>query len=209
MQRILARTQSIQMLLAGVWLALVLTLTGCGETDSERMVQQAVAIESADECHLCGMLITNFVGPKGELTQQGARQVKKFCSTRDLFAYALDPEHRASIESIWVHNMARVPWEFPDDEQFINARDAWFVINSRLKGAMGPALASFAEESDARAFIGINGGELIRFDQVTMDTLNSMGSSMMPAHRGQALPAIDGAPSAKKQPDAQAITASQ
>ncbi len=161
-------------------LVLTIALLGCSEHEVEGVAQRAVAIESSDECHLCGMLITRFPGPKGELIQQGNQQVKKFCSTRDLFAYALDPEHRASVQGIWVHDMAKVPWEYPDDEHFVNARDAWYVINSSKLGAMGPSLASFMDEADAKSFVESNGGEIIGFDKLSMDVLNQMTSSSMP-----------------------------
>ena len=75
-------------------LLLTLALTACSDnSDQLKMLQQAVVIENGDECHLCGMLITHFDGPKGELfrKEQGDK-VMKFCSTRDMFSYYLDPE---------------------------------------------------------------------------------------------------------------------
>ena len=54
----------LRILSLGMLLAFVV---GCGEqTEQQVMVQQAVKIEQADSCHLCGMTISNFPGPTGE-----------------------------------------------------------------------------------------------------------------------------------------------
>ena len=77
----------------------LVTVIGCSEqSEQQQVIHQAVAIESSDECHLCGMLITNFSGPKAELFRKGVTEadgnsVKKFCSTRDMFSFYLDPEN--------------------------------------------------------------------------------------------------------------------
>lgn len=161
----------------------VALLAGCNDaTDAQSVAQQAVAIESRDECHLCGMIIANFPGPKGEAYSRGELAVKKFCSTRDLFAWALDPEHSHRVESIFVHDMAVTPWDHPDDETFIDARSAWYVIDHGRAGAMGPTLASFADEAHARAFATEYGGELKRFDEITLETLSRL--TLTDAHGG-------------------------
>src|SRR5690554_3068177 len=123
---------------------LLLGLTGCDESPPEYgATQHAVEIESRDECHLCGMIITHFPGPKGEAYVRNAPQVLKFCSTRDMFAYILEPEHTHNIQSVFVHDMAKSPWDAPDDEFFVDARNAWYVVGHSLTGAMGSTLASF------------------------------------------------------------------
>ncbi|MBL4911343.1 MAG: nitrous oxide reductase accessory protein NosL, partial [Alteromonadaceae bacterium] len=66
-----------------------LLLTSCGESKQEKMLHQAVKIESGDECHLCGMMIGEFGGPKGEIYRKEGGSVKKFCSTRDMLSYYL------------------------------------------------------------------------------------------------------------------------
>ncbi len=156
-------------------------LAGCNDDSAENLAaQRAVAIESGDECHLCGMIITNFPGPKGQLYERGHTSgsnnaSRKFCSTRDLFAYLLDPEHRHNVQSVFVHDMAVTPWDHPDDETYIDARTAWYVVGSQRNGAMGPTLASFSSEATAQAFADNNGGRLYRFDQLDLELISSMG----------------------------------
>ena len=80
----------------------VTTLMSCSDkAEQQEILHQAVAMESADECHLCGMLITRFDGPKGEVfRKEMGDQVFKFCSTRDLFSYYLDPENTRNVANI-------------------------------------------------------------------------------------------------------------
>lgn len=159
----------------GFGMALLL-LTGCGSEDpSTRAARQAVAIEHGDECHLCGMIIENFPGPKGELYEQGESAPRKFCSTRDLFAYLLDPERSHRIEQVYVHDMALTPWEHPGNDAFVDARQAWYVVGSERRGGMGPTLASFAQREHAERFTQLYGGQLYRFEQIDLALLSQMG----------------------------------
>ncbi len=158
--------------------ALVITglvLAGCshGENSSSRKKHPPVAIHSGDECHLCGMLISRFPGPKGEAYEEGAQQVYKFCSTRDLFAWYLQPENKINAEEIYVQDMGATPWNKPGNKHMIPARTAWYVVNSDKDGAMGPTLGSFSSKKGALAFQKKNHGELKKFNQITLHMLTA------------------------------------
>lgn len=154
-------------------------LSGCGEEDKKAaMVQQAVAIESSDECHLCGMIITNYPGPKGQLYSRGIQGNMKFCSTRDMFAFVVDPENQHNIQQAFVHDMAVTPWGHPEEDTYIDAKKAFYVIGHGKKGAMGPTLASFAKKADADAFAASQGGRVLTFEEITLDVLVSMNNVM-------------------------------
>lgn len=152
-------------------------LSACSEDgDKEVMLQQAVNIESADECHLCGMIISSFAGPKGELykrglTAQESKTVYKFCSTRDLFSFYLDPENKRNVSTILVHDMSKMPWDVPNDEFFIDAKTAWFVTGSKMTGAMGKTLASFSQKQDAELFVKKFGGKALVFQEIKLSVL--------------------------------------
>jgi len=163
----------------------VLLLQGCGKEDeSKTMVQQAVAIESSDECHLCGMIISGFPGPKGQLYSKGINGNMKFCSTRDMFAFILDPENQHNIQQAFVHDMAVTPWGKPNDEIYIDAKTAFYVIGHGKKGAMGPTLGSFSKQPDAEAFAASEGGQVLTFDQVTLDVMISMTRALPKVDEG-------------------------
>ena len=162
------------MLRLGFVIALLM-LSSCGKTPSDlKLAQQAMTIERGDECHLCGMIITGFSGPKGQLYKRGSEQNLKFCSTRDMFAYLLDPEHKHAIQTIYVHDMAVTPWNTPDDEFYIDARTALYVVGHRKKGAMGPTLASFSDQNIAKTFAEEFGGQVYQFEDINQQLLLDM-----------------------------------
>ena len=155
---------------------LIITLvfaSGCSKNDEQKiMLHKAVAIESSEECHLCGMLITHFSGPKGELfRKETGDKVFKFCSTRDMFSYYLDPENKRNVSQMLVHDMSKMPWGTINDEYFIDAKNAWFVSGSEKTGAMGKTLASFSLETDAVAFAKEFGGEVLSFGDIKLETM--------------------------------------
>jgi len=153
-------------------LSLLLLVVGCNNKQAEQqMLKEAVAIESADECHLCGMLISNFPGPKGESVRKSSEQVNKFCSTRDMFAYYLQPENTRNVTQLFVHDMSKMPWAELNDGHFIDAKKAWYVTGSSKRGAMGQTLASFSLEEHALAFSKEFGGEVYRFEEITIELL--------------------------------------
>jgi len=158
-----------------VTLFLVATsITSCSKQGEQEVIHQAVAMESGDECHLCGMLITRFDGPKGEVfRKETGEQVFKFCSTLDLFSYYLDPENKRNVAQMFVHDMSKMPWgsDSIDDKYFIDAKTAWYVTGSEKMGAMGKTLASFSEQSDATAFAKEFGGQVISFEAITLEVL--------------------------------------
>jgi len=154
-------------------IVLSFVISSCSDqADKQAMVHKAVAIESADECHLCGMLITRWDGPKGELfrKEQGDR-VYKFCSTMDMFSYYLDPENKRNVSQMLVHDMSKMPWGTINDEHFIDAKTAWYVSGSEKKGAMGGTLASFGLQADAETFADEFGGTVLSFSQITYDII--------------------------------------
>ncbi len=170
-------------ILAAAALALmiaIILLGGCDKSEQTATPLPPVSIEQGDECHVCGMIISNFPGPKGEAYQHGAKVPLKFCSTRDLFTYLLQPENLVSVTQIYVHDMGEASWEHPADDAFVEGRSAWFVADHSRKGAMGPTLASFSKVEDARAFADEYGGRLLRFDEITLDILANLkrGSSL-------------------------------
>jgi len=158
-------------------LACLWAITACSKKDEQQeMLKQAVAIESADECHLCGMLISHFDGPKGQLFRMNSLDpstdsVKKFCSTRDMFSYYLEPENKRNVAIMYVHDMSKMPWGTINDEHFIDAKTAWYVSGSEKIGAMGKTLASFSLQSDALAFAKEFGGKVIPFKEINLSVL--------------------------------------
>lgn len=155
-------------------LALFLALAGCSG-DAEKVVEKPapVHMDDSDECHVCGMAITRFPGPKGEVITEKEQTVHKFCSTRDMFAWVLQPENTMRKHTLYVHDMSQTEWASPDDAALIDAHEAVYVVGSQRKGAMGQTFASFSTESAAHDFMMEHGGELLTFDAITLEHLNT------------------------------------
>jgi len=161
-------------LITALTLTTPLIMSCSDNSDQQKVIHQAVAMESSDECHLCGMLITRFDGPKGEIfRKEQSEKVFKFCSTSDMFSYYLDPENKRNVAQIFVHDMSKMPWghESIDDKYFIDAKTAWYVVGSRKMGAMGKTLASFSQKADAEAFAKEFGGQVNSFEDINLNSL--------------------------------------
>ncbi|TAN25119.1 MAG: nitrous oxide reductase [Castellaniella sp.] len=156
----------------------LLLLTGC-----ERHVlppsQQPVAIEDDDICAVCGMYIKDSPGPRGEAYVEGHKQPLKFDSTRDFFAYILQPDNATRLQNLFVQDSARINWAHPSNsaDSFTDARTAYYVGWQPLLGSMGPTLASFARKEDADQFIRDHGGHLLRFDEITPEMISLLGAT--------------------------------
>ena len=99
-----------------------ITLTACSGNEEQTMAKpEPVHFESGDECHVCGMVISNFPGPKGEAITEKKQHVRKFCSTKDMFAWMLQPENENRDHTLYVHDMTQTEWEHPDDTALIDA----------------------------------------------------------------------------------------
>lgn len=151
-----------------------LLLTGCSESDPETLAA-AVPIEDGDSCHVCGMLINEHPGPKGEAFLDRQGEALKFCSTMDLFTFLKQPENETRLSHAYVHDVTAAPWATPDDEAFVRASEAWYVVGHDRRGAMGHTLASFAERADAEAFRDEHGGKLVGFAAIDLDLLGRLG----------------------------------
>lgn len=146
-------------------------IAACGQPAEKQIKLEPMVFESSDECHVCGMLITKFRGPKGQAFGNRNKQVKKFCSTTALIFWYLQPENTHSVSQLYVHDMANTSWDAPDDQHLISAREAFYVIDSSMQGSMGRALASFSNAEDASGFAQQYGGRLISFDSLTLDSI--------------------------------------
>ena len=112
--------------------------------------------------------------PQGRVVDKQSPNAHKFCSTRDLFSYYLQPENQRQATQVYVHDMAKSAWGQPDDNHFTDARSAWYVAGSSQRGAMGPTLASFSSQADAEAFAKEFGGRLLTFDDINFELLANL-----------------------------------
>src|SRR5690554_5159633 len=142
-----------------------LALAACGEKDETPVSLDPVAFHATDECHVCGMVISDFPGPKGQAVEKDG--VRKFCSTAEMLSWWLQPENRILDAKLYVHDMGRSHWDQPDDAYLVDATQAWYVTGTGLEGAMGASLASFAEREAAEALAARHqGARVVAFSDI-------------------------------------------
>ena len=88
------------------------------------------------------------------------------------------PEEPKDIRAIYVSDMARAPsWEKPGANNWVDAKQALFVVGSRVKGGMGADEAvPFSNREAADKFAAENGGRVMTFAEVPRDYVLGTGA---------------------------------
>ncbi len=119
--------------------------------------------------YYCLMTVVYHNGPKGQIILSDGK-VNWFTSVRDTIAFTLLPEEPKNIAAIYVNDMSQADWDNPGEDNWINARNAWYVIGSQRVGGMGAAEAvPFATQDSAQAFTKKHGGEVVAFEDIPPD----------------------------------------
>lgn len=155
---------------------LAAVLAACGQSDSGAPLGP-VAITGGTSCALDGMLLADYPGPKAQIQYAGREEPDFFCDTVEMFHIYLNPEIVQPVRGLYVQDMGSTDWDDPRDH-WVDARSAFYVLGSSRRGAMGPTLASFADEKAARRFAGEYGGEVLRFEEVTPDQVILDGGAL-------------------------------
>lgn len=154
---------------AGIVLVLLtaLSVSACGEEQPKADVQPPAELTREAIGYYCNMIVKDHLGPKGQIFLHGRSEPLWFSSVRDALAFTLLPEEPKNITAIYVNDMGRASWSSPEDDTWIEARDAWFVIGSNKVGGMGaPEAVPFAEQSAARTFAALHGGQVTGFSDL-------------------------------------------
>jgi copper chaperone NosL len=145
-------------------------LTAC-EQDVAEAPPKPHELKSNAIGHYCGMTVLEHAGPKGQIILASRSDPVWFSSARDTIAFTLLPEEAKDIRAIYVSDMGQAPsWDNPGPNNWTDARKAFFVIGSSVKGGMGAAEAvPFSQRSDAEGFSANNGGSIVTFDEIPRD----------------------------------------
>ncbi len=148
-------------------------LAGCGGEEEVTVACEPRPFRDDDECAVCGMYIAHYPGPKAQACLRDGRLLT-FCSTSDMFVWLLQPDSVPQLLKAFVHDMGVTDWDEPSDDAFIDAEVAVYVTEHPVMGAMGPTLASFGSEEDARAFMAEHEGRLLAYEEVDVQVLNDL-----------------------------------
>jgi copper chaperone NosL len=148
--------------------AATIFLTGCNQDAANSAVPPPVALNSDAMGVFCGMNLLEHPGPKGQIITRGRIDPFWFTSVRDTVAFTLMPDQPRDIRAIYVSDMSLAPsWEDPGATNWVDARKAFFVIESRKRGGMGTAEAvPFGNRGAADTFAATNGGKVVTLAQI-------------------------------------------
>lgn len=145
-----------------------IVVAGCSPQQAV-VVAEPVTLTGEAIGHYCQMIVLNHPGPKAQVHLTGNRQPLWFTQIRDAMAFERLPEETAEIAAIFVSDMgAAASWDNPGTDNWIDARNAHYVVDSDRRGGMGaPELVPFALRQKADAFAGRHGGTVIDYSAIT------------------------------------------
>ncbi|MFC6716326.1 nitrous oxide reductase accessory protein NosL [Natrialbaceae archaeon GCM10025810] len=174
--------------LFGAGVAATAALAGClGEADDGQADDPADPIDLSDgqECDVCGMVITELYGPAGQIfyadgEPEGRDGPARFDSVAELLAYREEREARGWEErAVFVTDYSSVEYDLVEGDEalhatthaeaddFADATDCQFVVDSEVKGAMGDDHFPFSDPADAEAFADEHGGEVLEWAELS------------------------------------------
>ncbi len=114
------------------------------------------------KCPVCGMFVAKYPKWAAEMVVDG--KVHYFDGVKDMMKYYIFdgdfPYDRKKIEKMLVTDFYTL--------EAIPARDAYYVLGSKLYGPMGNELIPFKDEASAKNFMKDHGGErIVRFPEIT------------------------------------------
>jgi copper chaperone NosL len=151
-------------------------LAGCDQSVSTKPMVP-VEIDAHTTCDLDGMLLADYPGPKAQIHYAGHDAPVFFCDTVEMFHTLLAPEQVKAIRAVYVQDMGKADWDQPRGN-WIDAKSGFYVLGSKRNGSMGPTIASFAQEGDAKKFAEQWGGKLLRYAEVKPEMVDLSGGAL-------------------------------
>lgn len=143
-------------------------LSGCDRRAPAAPPPPPAEVQADAVGHYCGMLLVDHEGPKGQVHLSSRDKPVWFSSVRDTIAFLRLPEEPRDIAAVYVNDMGRATeWAQPGPGTWTDARQAWFVIESDMRGGMGaPEAVPFADRGAADAFQARHGGRVLRLADI-------------------------------------------
>lgn len=153
---------------AATAIAAAALVAGCGQEAAPPPMPLPDEVTYASVGRYCGMTLADHEGPKGQIHLQGQAEPVWFSSVRDTIAFTRLPEEPRDIAAIYVNDMGRARnWAQPEPGTWIDARKAWFVIDSDVRGGMGaPEAVPFSDQAAAEAFQAQHRGRVVQLADV-------------------------------------------
>jgi nitrous oxide reductase accessory protein NosL len=146
---------------------------------------EPIALDAGQACDNCGMVIQNHPGPVGQVffednAPEGHENPAYFDALKQcMFPYRLERENRGwSVAAQYVTDYSSVDYDVSTEggdtyvsshvgaAAFAPAEELYYVVESEVKGAMGPDFVPFSAEADATAFAEEYGGDVVEYGDI-------------------------------------------
>ena len=142
----------------------LLAAGGCGEERASSFPPPAAVLTADATGYYCGMALVEHEGPKAQIFIDGRAEPFWFSQVRDAIHFTQSEEEPRGVTAFYVTAEEKADAVEP---RWIPASDAYYVIESRTRGAMGaPETVPFSSANDAAAFIAENGGDMVRLADI-------------------------------------------
>lgn len=122
-------------------------------------------------CACDSMILLDYNGPKAQIIwKDGTRSY--YCEVREIFYEINDKIKKKQIKKIFVQNFSDLNWGSYIDK-WMEAENAYYVIDSNKDGAMGVTYVPFNSSDHAKKFIQNNGGKLLTFNEIDKKVLET------------------------------------
>lgn len=147
--------------------AIALLFSGCQE-ETAVTKPKPIALTQEAAGYYCQMTVLEHDGPKAQIHLEGNPNPIWFTQVRDAIAFMRLPEEPKDYVAVYVNDMGKAEsWADPGEDNWIDAEDAWFVVESGKRGGMGaPEAIPFAAREAADALVALDGGRVLRLDEI-------------------------------------------
>lgn len=150
-----------------LWLCVA--LVGCKQRADNDAAIAAAQISEDSTGYFCHMFLSEHYGPKAHLFLASQDEPIWFTEVNQLFAFNMLPEEPKDIVTMYVSDATHIhDWKDPaSNEKWLNAKEAFYVIESAFVGGMGSDDAlPFKERDDAEAYVSEHGGKVVSYDEM-------------------------------------------
>jgi len=159
-------------------ISVAMMLSAC---DGEQVAEEPTPIDLPDTAigYFCGMTVVHHSGPKGQVFLKSQSEPIWFVSVRDTLAFTRMPDEAHRVRAVFVTDMGVAEsWDQPGDASWRDAKTAWFVVGSTVKGSMGGSeVVPFTNKAEAEAFVKENGGQIERMNDIATEKLLGDGDA--------------------------------
>ncbi|MDZ7687464.1 MAG: nitrous oxide reductase accessory protein NosL [Halobacteriales archaeon] len=168
------------------------SMAGCVGGDEE--LPEPVALSAGQACDVCGMIIQDHPGPVAQTFYRDNRPEGRgedepawFCSLVCMFDFYYERGEQGWEPVVgYVTDYSAVDYEVTQEgatlfvtshleaEYFVDSETTTLVVDSDVRGAMGPSLIPFTDSSEATAFQEEYGGDMMEFGDVSRQLVDSL-----------------------------------